>query len=269
MVAGERVMAMEKVASADGTTIAFERSGNGPAVVLVGGALNHRGSAAHLAELLASRCTVFTYDRRGRGDSGNTRPYTVQREVEDLAALVEVAGGPVSLHGHSSGAALALEAAARGVPVEKLTLYEPPLPLDAAARRKAAQDLTQLTALVTEGRRGDAVEFFMTMTGMPGEVIAGMRRAPIWPAFEELAPTLVHDVTITADGSLLDERAPTVTTPALVLAGAASPRFLTDAARATADALPNGTLRELAEQTHDVNVHVLAPVLLDFLGGHT
>jgi pimeloyl-ACP methyl ester carboxylesterase len=262
---GRKVMAMEKVTSADGTTIAYERSGDGPPVVVVGGAFNHRGSAAPLAALLTSRCTVFTYDRRGRGDSGNTRPYEVEREVEDLAALAGAAGGPVALYGHSSGAALALEAAARGVPVEKLALYEPPLPLGTDARHKAALDMARLTELITEGARGDAAEYFMTMVGTPGEVIAGMRRAPIWPAFEELAPTLVYDTTITADGSLLDERVPAVTAPALVLAGGVSPRFLTDAARATADSLPNGTFRELAEQTHDVDVRVLAPVLLDFV----
>jgi pimeloyl-ACP methyl ester carboxylesterase len=254
---------MEKVRSADGTLIAFERSGSGPAVIVVEGAFCDRGTSAPLAALLAPHFTVFAYDRRGRGDSGDMAPYAVEREIEDLDALIAAAGGSASAYGMSSGAVLALEAAARGSAITRLALYEPPLipgRPDFAAR---------LAELVAAGRKGDAAEYFMTQAvGIAGEVVAQIRQAPMWPGMERIAPTLVYDTTITRDASFLAERAPAVTVPALVIDGAQSPAVLRQAARATADALPHGRYRTLAGQTHDVSPDVLAKVLEEFFAAH-
>src|SRR4051794_17332887 len=179
---------MTAVHSSDGTTIAFDVTGDGPAVVLVGGMFQHRaidGATARLAAALSERFTVFHYDRRGRGDSTDTPPYAIEREVEDLAAIVETVGS-ASLFGMSSGAFLALEAAGAGVPVDALALYEPPL--DGNPNLPADWD-QELIALAAEGR-GEAVERFMTeAVGIPAEAIAGMKRSPVWPLFVAVEPT--------------------------------------------------------------------------------
>ena len=168
---------MERTRSADGTAIAFDRSGQGPAIVVVGGALADRSAFASLAARLAPRFTVIAFDRRGRGDSGDTAPYAVEREVEDIAALLDEAGGSAFLFGHSSGAVLALETA-RTLPgrVPKLALYEPPFVVDDSRPGPPADFVTHLETLVSEGRRGDAVAYFMTTgPGVPAEVVESMR----------------------------------------------------------------------------------------------
>ncbi len=258
---------MQKVTSKDGTPIAFDRSGEGPAVILVGGAFQHRAidpQMAQLASLLAPHFTVFHYDRRGRGDSGDTAPYRVEREIEDLDALIIEAGGSAFAFGMSSGGVLGLEAAARGLAIKKLALYEPPFNLDDNARSASAHYTQQLTALLAEGRRGDAVALAMTTWGAPAEAVAGMRQAPIWSLFESVAPTLAYDNAVMGDGSVPAERMASVTVPTLVIDGGASPAFLHNAAQASADALPNAKRRTLAGQTHDVAPEVLAPVLVEF-----
>lgn len=174
---------MGKVISKDGTTIAFDQSGDGPAVILVGGAFQHRAidpRTAQLAALLAKHFTVLHYDRRGRGDSTDTPPYAIVREIEDLEALIRDAGGSVFVFGMSSGGVLALEAARRGLAIKKLALYEPPFNLDDNARSTSKDYTEQLTALLAEGRRGDAVALAMRTFGAPAEAIAGMRQTPIW-----------------------------------------------------------------------------------------
>ncbi|MGI8329254.1 alpha/beta fold hydrolase [Actinomadura scrupuli] len=263
---------MNKVTSADGTPIAFERSGEGPAVIVVGGAFNDRGSAGPLMRLLAPRLTVIGYDRRGRGDSGDTPPYEVEREIEDLAALIAEAGGPVSLYGHSSGAVLALRAAAHGLPVSRLALYEPPFEADDdAARRSAREYAAYLAELLSKGDRGGAVALFMTNVGLPPEMVEGARSAPMWPGLEAMAHTLAYDSEVMghagSGGTMPAGLVGGLPTPALVLAGEASPARLTDAARRVADTLPEGRLVILAGQTHDVDPEVLAPVLADFFAG--
>jgi pimeloyl-ACP methyl ester carboxylesterase len=254
------------VTSRDGTRIAFERAGEGPALVLVDGALCFRrfGPMGPLAELLAPHFTVYRYDRRGRGDSGDTQPYAVARETEDLAAVIEAAGGSAFVFGMSSGAVLALEAAASGLPITKLALYEPPLSVDAAEPSDFGATLERL---VGEGRRGDAVEFFLTSAGVPAEAVAGMRGDPTWALFESVAPTLVYDSRVLGDGTVPRDRAAKLTMPALVAGGAESPDFFRLAAEATADAIPGARHRLLAGQSWgQVDPAALAPVLREFFG---
>ena len=251
---------MDTVRSSDGTQIAFDRVGEGPALVYVGGALNDRLSGAPLATLLAGDFTVYNYDRRGRGSSGDTPPYSVDKEIDDLRAVIEAAGGTAAVYGISSGAVLGLRAAACGVPITRLAMYEPPFrPNDDATRRADEEYDTKLTELLAAGRRGDALELFMTKVGMPGEMITQVRRSPMWAGLEALVPTLPYDEAV------MDAGEPTTTVPVLVLGGGASPAWLRDAAVQLAERLPRSQLRTLPDQTHDVAPEALAPVLADFL----
>ncbi len=258
---------MNTVTSTDGTKIAYDAQGEGPAVILVDGAMSLRQSKAQLAELLAASFTVVNYDRRGRGDSGDTRPYGVAREVEDINALIDVVGGAAGLFGHSSGATLALEAAAQlGGKVGKLALYEPPHTDDPADRKPWAAYIAQLTEALAAGRHGDAVALFMRFVGMPDEQIAGMRQAPFWPGMEAVAPTLAYDHTgvLGPDRAVPAARAAGVPTPALLMYGDASFPFMRETAEKLTRAMPRAQLRVLAGQTHDVDQAVLAPVLAEF-----
>ncbi len=262
---------MNQVISKDGTTIAFDRSGMGPAVILVGGAFQYRAidpPTAQLAALLAEQFTVFHYDRRGRGDSGDMQPYAIEREIEDLDAFITEAGGAACVFGMSSGGALALDAVARGLAITKLAVYELPFHSGDEQARQAAQRYSrELRALLSEGRRGDAVALAMTTWGAPAEAVAGMRQTPIWPLFEAVAPTLAYDDAIMGDGVVPADRLAVITIPTLVIAGGASPAFMQDAAQAVAHALPNAQLRALEGQTHDVAPEILAPVLAEFFKG--
>jgi pimeloyl-ACP methyl ester carboxylesterase len=263
---------MISVTSRDGTTIAFDRTGEGPPTILVGGALSDRSASSPLATTLAPRFTVVTYDRRGRGGSGDTPPYAVEREVEDLEALTDEAGGSAFVFGHSSGAVLALEAAARGVAIRKLALYEPPFVVD-DSRAPVPEDYVQtLTRLTAEGRRGDAIEYFMTeAVGVPREAVAEMRGAPYWPSMEAVAHTLAYDGAVMGDTiggtSSPIERWASVTTPTLVVDGGASPTWARNAVETLVDTLPDARRRTLEGQTHDVDPEVLAPVLKEFFAG--
>ncbi len=237
---------MNTVTSKDGTSIAFDRSGEGAAVILVGGAIQHRAidpSTARLAELLSSTFTVVHYDRRGRGDSGDTAPYAVEREIEDIDALIQDAGGSASLFGMSSGAVLSLDAADRGLGITKLALYEPPLMVD-DSRPPVPQDYRErLSAMLSEGRRGDAVELFMTeAVGLPAEAVSPMRGAPFWPGLESVAHTLPYDDAIMGDLTsgkpLPAARWARVTIPTLVIDGGESPAWARNAVQAIVDVLP-------------------------------
>jgi alpha-beta hydrolase superfamily lysophospholipase len=258
---------MDHVTSRDGTTIAFDRLGDGPAVVLVSGGSVDRSSNAGLADLLATDFTVYNYDRRGRGPSGDTQPYAPEREVEDIAAVIEAAGGSAGLYGSSSGAALALLAAASSVPVTRLALWEPPFIIDENARPPADQ-VQQYETMLAEGRRGDAAEYFMTqVVRMPPEFAAMARSQPWWPSQEALAHTLPYDATIMGDYSVPTEQASRVTVPTIIVTGSASMPFMASTAAALVDALPDGRTATLEGQEHNVDPTVLAPVLKEFFAG--
>lgn len=258
---------MEQVISKDGTNIAFDRLGEGPAVILISGGSVDRSSNAALAALLAEHFTVFNYDRRGRGPSGDTQPYAVQREIEDIEALIEAAGGSAGLYGSSSGAALGLEAAASGASVSALAMWEPPYFVDDSYPRPPADQVQQYETMLAEGRRGDAAEYFMTkVVGLPAEFAAFARTQPWWAAQEALAHTLPYDAKVMGDYSLPTERAATVTVPTIVIDGSASMPFMAATANALAEVLPHGQRRTLEGQQHDVDPSALAPVLIEFFG---
>lgn len=255
---------MDTVSSKDGTIIAFDRLGNGPPVVLVCGGSTDRMANAPLAELLAEHFTVFNYDRRGRGDSGDASPYAVEREVEDLDAVIEAGGGSAFVYGTSSGGALALEAAASGLAITKLALWEPPFSLDESSRPPQDQ-VERYNEMISAGRRGDAVEYFMTkVVGLSSEFVAHAKNAPFWQAQEALAHTLAYDATIMGDYSLPVERAASVTAPTLVMAGGESFPFMRETAQALADVIPDAQRRILEGQEHNVDPSALAPVLVEF-----
>lgn len=259
---------MKKVISKDGTEIAFETNGQGPAVVLVDGALCYRsfGPMTDLAILLAPHFTVYTYDRRGRGGSGNMQPYALEREVEDIEALIDEAGGSALVFGTSSGACLSLEAAIKlGKKIRKLAMYEPPFNNSGGGARQAWKDYREhLADFLASGRRGEAVALFMQFVGTPTEQVQGMRQAPMWPMFEAVAPTLAYDAAAMGEDRLVPvKRAANVSMPALVMNGSAIP-FMLDTATRLAKAIPHGQQRTLEGQTHNVDLQVLAPVLVEF-----
>lgn len=251
----------EFVTSADGTTIAYETVGDGPAVILIGGALNTRESARNMAGMLANRFTVYIWDRRGRGDSGDTLPWSPQREVEDLAALVMATGEDPAVYGHSSGAILALEAAAAGVPIRKIVGYEPPYTFDAA--HPVAPDVTVQRAL-DAGDRDGAVAAFMHLVGMPDERIDGMKQTPFWPSLTTLAHTLVYDLGLAGDSIVPTQRFATIAAPTLMIDGGDSPPWAVRASLAVTTAVPGATHMTLAGQTHDVDEAELVPTVAGF-----
>jgi pimeloyl-ACP methyl ester carboxylesterase len=284
-------MSLRHVISKDGTRIAFEQSGKGPAIIMVVGAFNDRTTGKPLGQLLESHFTIFNYDRRGRGDSSDTLPYAVEREIEDLDALIQEAGGSAYVFGYSSGAVLAMRAAAQGLAITKLALYEPPLLIGTASEgeseSKAAGHITnsngqkievsdshtlspqslaaQLAELIAEGRRGDAVELFQTKgVGIPMEIVAQMRNAPFRPALEKMAHTLVYEMTILGGMASPAEIIASVAVPTLLMAGAQSPAFLQDAVKSLVATLPNGEYRILEGQTHDIVPSVVAPLVEEF-----
>ncbi|WP_460069729.1 alpha/beta fold hydrolase [Streptomyces sp. YKOK-I1] len=256
----------KKTISRDGTELAYARAGQGPAVILVSGAMSTGGTVAPLGGLLARRCTVLTYDRRGRGDSGDTAPFAVEREVEDLAALIDVAGGEASLYGISSGGALVLRAAASGLPVRRVAVYETPYAVDEEALRGRAEYTARLTEALARGRRGDAVELFLRLTGLAEEMIQRARQSPMWAGMEAIAPTLAYDDAVMGGGRVPRERLAALGVPVLAVAGGDSPAWMREATRAVAQAAPQGTYRLLEDQTHMVDPNVLAPVLEEFFG---
>jgi pimeloyl-ACP methyl ester carboxylesterase len=265
---------MDRVTSKDGTSIAYERNGGGPAVILVGGATVDRSDNASLATELAEQFTVYNYDRRGRGDSGDTLPYALEREIEDIDALLAEAGGSAHLYGASSGGALALEAAAAGLAIDKLAVYEVPYDVADDAPQRQRQYAEKLDALLAEGRRGDAFELFMRLAGTPEEMIAGAKSSPMWPGLEAIAHTLAYDAACMGNGQPPTARLATITQPTLVATGGASPDsfvggggdFFEQAAAAIAASIPGAERQTVEGQTHMVDPKALAPVLARFFG---
>ncbi len=258
---------MKKVISKDGTEIGYETSGKGLAVILVDGALCYQsfGPMPELAKLLAPHFTVHTYDRRGRGGSGNRQPYTLDREIEDIEALIDMAGGSAFVFGTSSGACLALEAAIKlGRKIKKLAMYEPPYQSGDGVLPAWMDYRKKLTESLSAGRRGDAVVLFMQFVGTPAEQVEGMRQSPGWPMFEVVAPTLAYDAAAMGEDRMAPvKRAASLSVPALVMNGSAIP-FMLDTATTLAKAIPHAQQRTLEGQTHNVDLQVLAPQLVEF-----
>jgi pimeloyl-ACP methyl ester carboxylesterase len=264
-------MSIETVRSADGTSIAFETTGKGPALVLIGGAFCDRSaptSGTPLAALLAHRFTVFSYDRRARGDSTDTAPWSLEREIEDIGAILEAAGGSAAVFGNSSGGLLALDAAARGLSISRLALYEPPVILDPERARSFEALATELDDAVANHRRADAVELYFTkVMQMPAGVVTNMRRSPMWSGLEHIAHTLGHDLRITASGPARLDRASSVRAETLVMSGGASAGWMRDALQTLAQAIPSGRHETLEGQTHAVDPKALASAIEAFLVG--
>jgi pimeloyl-ACP methyl ester carboxylesterase len=251
--------------SRDGTKIAYDKQGSGPALILVLGALNKRTSGKKLGRALSDRFTVISYDRRGRGDSGDTKPYVVEKEIDDLEALIDELGGSARLYGHSSGGVLALLATQKlGKKVAGLAVYEIPYNGDPVAQAASEEYRKTIRRLLSEDRRADAVALFVKSVGVTDKQVEAMRRLPLWNSLTAMAPTLEYDTVE------LMERYPTIDpksiqAPTLVMYGSASPDFMAETATELSRAIPNATLRTLEGQTHDVKPDVLAPALVTAL----
>lgn len=271
---------MQTITSKDGTQIAYDRQGSGPALILVTGAIARRTDAATLAGKLAPHFTVYSYDRRGRGDSGDaaqtTRaPYAPERELEDIGELIQAAGGSAFVFGHSSGAVLAMNAAAAFQGIRKLAVYEPPFIIDGSRPPVTPDVVEQLSGLLTANRRSDMLEVWMTrVAGAPAEVVAQMRQQPSWAGMQSTAHTLLYDIAIMQD-SLTGQPLPpnviarlaAITAPTLVMAGGASPDWMRNSAQTVARIIPGAEYRVLEGQTHGAADEVLVPVLVSFFAG--
>jgi pimeloyl-ACP methyl ester carboxylesterase len=261
---------MRTVISKDGTTIAYDQSGHGPVVILVDGALQYRAfdqGMKELADLLSGHFTVIHYDRRGRGDSTDNQPYALEREIEDIEAIIDSSGGSAFLYGISSGAALAMEAAlALPDKVRKLAMYEAPYNDDESAKQAWGEYVRQLQGLIHEGRKGDAVGLFMMLVGASPEDVEGIKQTPMWPLWESIGQTLAYDhiAALGEDAAVPTERAARVALPTLIMDGSQSFPFMHTTAVQLASSIPNAQQRTLEGQTHEVDSKAVAPVLIEF-----
>ncbi|WP_240231425.1 alpha/beta fold hydrolase [Devosia lacusdianchii] len=267
---------MPTVTSRDGTIIGYDRKGAGPAIILVAGATQYRDVdttvTPALAELLSARFTVINYDRRGRGESGDTAPYAVAREIEDIASLIDLAGGRAGLFGMSSGAVLALEAGvALAGKVSGVVMYEPPIDPEQSSAT-AWREHAEMVALAEQGDGDGMMVAFMSGVGMPPEAVEGFRQSPAWPAYAAIGLTIEHDYRVMAeatDGDRHPARWRDATIPVLILDGSESYPFMRHGADWVAAGLPNATRRTLAGQSHEYDYKVVGPVLAEFFGGLT
>jgi pimeloyl-ACP methyl ester carboxylesterase len=261
---------MHKVISKDGTSIAYDKRGSGPAVILVLGALDKRGSGQKIAKQLADHFTVVSYDRRGRGDSTDTLPYTTSKEIDDLEALIDELGGSAYLYGYSSGAVLALLATeALGKKVAGLALYELPYNKDPYAQKAIEEYKNKLREALDADKRGEATELFLRLVGVTDNQISGMQRIPLWKNLTAMAPTLAYD-SIAIMESYPHINTKGIRVPVIVMYGTKSPAFMRETAESLSRSLPNATLKPLDDQEHDVKPGILAPHLGDFFSeSHT
>jgi pimeloyl-ACP methyl ester carboxylesterase len=258
---------MATVQSKDGTAISFDKIGRGEPVIMVDGALCSRGFGPlpKIGKMLSENFTVINYDRRGRNESGNTLPYSVDREIEDIEALLTEAGGSAYVVGFSSGAALALNAAAKGANIRKLVLYEAPYVLNQGGHNPPIDTAEQLSQLIAAGKRGDAVKFFMKdMVGLPAFMPFIMSLLPVWSKLKAVAHTLPYDAATLGGFAIPLKMAATVTTPTLVVGGEKSPISLRNAVQKLADAIPGSERMTLKGQTHNVSAKAIVPVLKDY-----
>lgn len=258
---------MKTTRSKDGTMLAYDVYGNGPALLFITGATCFRSfePVLHDAEIFAEQFSVYNYDRRGRGDSGNTLPYAIERELEDIEAMIDAAGGTAYVYGHSSGAILALEAAMRlGDKVSKLVLYDPAYAHDEASRNEFMELGERLNELLDNGKNDEAISFFLEGIGIPEEAIAGMKHSPQWATMIALAPTLAYDTAIASDLPPI-ERASRLATPTLIIVGEESPASILEVANQLNGAIPKAKYRKLEGQDHMANPEVLLPILSSFL----
>ncbi|MFI0450330.1 alpha/beta fold hydrolase [Actinomadura sp. 6N118] len=255
---------MHKVVSRDGTTIAFERAGDGPPIVLLNGAFRDHTIFDALVPELTPHCTTYVYDRRGRGESGDAPAYSVEREIEDLEAVISEAGGQAVVFAGSCGANLAIEAALAGAPITKLALHEPYFRVEGYPR-PPADFMANLSALLADDKRGEAAEYFLAeLMGLAPEVIADWRRTPLWATNEANAHTLLYDTALCGDFAVPAQRLAALPTPALVVNSDKTGDWLRAAAQATAAALPNGRGVQLPGSWHRVEMDVLGRVLVEF-----
>jgi pimeloyl-ACP methyl ester carboxylesterase len=255
---------MNTATSADGVTIAYERSGSGPALVVVNGAMSTRATGAPLAPLLDGDFTLYRYDRRGRGNSSDAGASTPDDEIQDLAAIIAATGETPFVFGQSSGAALSLEAAASGVPMRGLVVNEPPY---VPGPGTASETASELAALAADGRRDEAVERFMQGSGIPEAMIEQTKASPAWPGLLALAHTLAYDVRVLNEGVVPVGRLHAIACPVLGTTGSLSPPWAAASVRAVAEAVPDGEWRVLDDQAHNIAPDVLASVLRErFLG---
>jgi pimeloyl-ACP methyl ester carboxylesterase len=265
---------MQTVTSSDGSKIAYDRYGDGPAVILVGGALSMRRfkKMGEIAKLLSDRYTVINYDRRGRGDSTEAGSFALEREVEDIAALIDSVGGRASVWGWSSGGALALRAAGAGIGVERIGVYEVPFMVDPEGTLPTPDYLERLQELIAAGNNAGAVKHFMrSAIRLPAPIVALMPLMPMWKGMKSTAPTLPYDWAALGahnmrGAPLQPEEFASVTMPALVAYGSKTTPTLKKGSQALAEVLPVAELVELPKQTHNISMKVLAPVLSEFLG---
>jgi len=259
---------MDEVSSKDFTVIAYDKIGQGPVVILVDGALAYRSFSPmpELAKLLSTDFTVVTYDRRGRGDSGNNKPYAVDREIEDIEALIDATGGSAYLYGVSSGGCLVLEAAIKlSGKVKKLAVYEAPYNSDETALKDWRKYTNQLMKFLAENRRGDSVSLFMAFVGTHLDQIDGMRKTPMWSMLEAVAPTLAYDASAMGmDRKVPVERVSHITASTLVMHGGEGAPFMKQTALTLSKVIPNAKFRTIEGQTHAVASEVIAPFLIEF-----
>lgn len=264
---------MREIQSSDGTRIALDSTGSGSPIVLVDGAFCGRtfGPMPGVARLLEKRATVFHYDRRGRGGSGDTPPYAVDREIEDLAAVCAQTESPPLVYATSSGSALALRAAAKGVRMARLAVYEPPFYLDGTYTPSPSDFREKIVDHLGAGRRDEAVKLFMRVVGVPAFGIWVMRLLPnVWPHLRAAAHTLPYDFAALGDSQQGSALPPVlrsllqgISVPTHVLVGGRSPEWMVHSVRVVASTVPNAQLRVIPGQTHTVSAKAIAPVLLE------
>ncbi len=258
---------MSKVISKDGTPIAYSKTGKGEPLIMVDGAMCSRafGPTPKMAPLLAAHFTVYTYDRRGRNESGDTLPYSVEKEIEDLDALIKEAGGSVYMIGFSSGAALTLNAAAKGLNIKKMILYEAPYVMNMGGHNPPIDAEKQFKQFIASGERGKAVTFFMKdLIGMPAIFPMIMSITPVWKKLKAVAHTLPYDAAVMRDYTIPAQLAASVDTPTLVAGGEKSPIQLRNSVQKLAEAIPNSELQILKGQNHNVSAGAIVPVMMEY-----